>query len=98
MNRQQNGCAPSCRAGVLALLGKRNTRECGKWSEVFSELFNLRNDLDTAKASQFALQREAVAASVSCPDAGTYFASKYSECHYHWSALNVVYLSVLIIF
>eukprot|EP00277_Geminigera_cryophila_P016253 CAMPEP_0179443374 /NCGR_PEP_ID=MMETSP0799-20121207/26807_1 /TAXON_ID=46947 /ORGANISM="Geminigera cryophila, Strain CCMP2564" /LENGTH=564 /DNA_ID=CAMNT_0021229327 /DNA_START=356 /DNA_END=2046 /DNA_ORIENTATION=- len=69
MNRQQNGCAPSCRAGVLALLGKRNTRECGKWSEVFGELFNLRNDLDTAKASQFALQREAVAASVSCPDA-----------------------------
>ena len=55
---------------MLTLLKNRNTRECGKWSEVFGELFNLRNELDTAKASQFALQREAVAASVSCPDAG----------------------------
>lgn len=66
----QDRCAPSCRPGVLTLLKSRNTRERGKWSEVFAELCNLRNELDVAKASQFALQRQAVAASVSCPDTG----------------------------
>ncbi len=54
---------------VLAQLRGRNARECGKWGEVFAELTGLRSELVAAKANQIALQREAVAASVSCPDA-----------------------------
>ena len=54
---------------VLAQLRSRNARECGKWGTVFAELTGLRSELVAAKANQFALQREAVAASVSCPDA-----------------------------
>jgi hypothetical protein len=60
---------PAAREGVLALLKSRNALERGKWSTVFDELGGLRRELEAAKANQFALQREAVTASVSCPDA-----------------------------
>lgn len=53
---------------VLAQLKSRNARE-RKWGEVFAELTELRHELVAAKATHFALQREAVATSVACPDA-----------------------------
>jgi len=54
---------------VLKKLSSRNARERGKWGEVFAELTELRSELVAAKATHVALQREAVAASVACPDA-----------------------------
>jgi hypothetical protein len=54
---------------VLAQLKSRNAKERGKWCNVFCDVDKLRHQLEAAKANQFVLQREAVAASVSCPDA-----------------------------